>query len=82
MVAFRGAFTSPRWRISAENPGGAPSTSTTPVRHAAAALGRGTREAQPRFAWSQPMRGIRVNPPPIRLSRQGPGPQRRGLRPL
>ena len=32
----------------------------------------GTSEAQPRFTFSQPTRGIRANPLPIRLSRQGP----------
>ena len=31
-----------------------------------------TREVQPRFALSQPTRGIRANPLPTRLSRQGP----------
>ena len=49
--------------------GGAPSAFFPPVRRADAP---GTREAQPRFALSQRTRGIRSNPRPIRLSRQGP----------
>ncbi len=46
--------------------GVAPTTSTPPVRRAAAARGRGTREAQPRFAFPQWTREIRVVPRPVR----------------
>ena len=65
-------FTPPRCRTSGQKRGVAPSTSTPLVRRAAAPGGRGTREAQPRYAVSQRMRGIRSNPRPIRLSRQSP----------
>ena len=58
-----------RCRSSGQKGGGAPSAFFPPVRRADAP---GTREAQPRFALSQPTRGIRANPLPIRLSRQGP----------
>ena len=62
-------------------PGGAPAAKIRgslsplpppPVRRHDAPCEAGTREAQPRFALSQPTRGIRANPLPIRLSRQGP----------
>ena len=54
------------WRTSGEKPGVAPTTSTPPVRRAAATDGRKTREAQPRFGWSHGTREIRVVPLPVR----------------
>jgi len=68
-------------------PGGAPapkirgSLSPLPPPPGAAprrAVRGGTREAQPRFALSQLARGIRANPCPIRLSRQGPDHSSKG----
>ena len=46
--------------------GSLPPPSPPPVRRAVAPGGRGTREAQPRFTWSQPTREIRVVPPLMR----------------
>ena len=54
---------------AAKNRGSLPPPSSPPCDAPGEA---GTREAQPRFALLQPTRGIRANPPPIRLSRQGP----------
>ena len=64
-----GPLTPPRWRTSGQKRGVAPSTFFPPVRRA----GRGgdTPGAAPPRS-SQPTRGIRANPCPIRLSRQGP----------
>ena len=61
-----------RWRTSAENEGVALTTSSPSGAAPRRAVRGGTREAQPRFALSQPTRGIHANPLPIRLSRQGP----------
>ena len=55
-----------RWRISAQKGGVALTTSTPLVRRAVTPGGRGTREAQPRFALSHRGRGIRVVPRPVR----------------
>ena len=55
-------FTPTRCRTSGHKGGVAPSTSTPLVRRAAAPGGRGTREAQPRIAFSQRTREIRVVP--------------------
>ena len=55
-----------RWRTSGQKRGVAPSTSTPLVRRAAARGEGGTREAQPRFAYPQRMREIRVVPRPMR----------------
>ena len=55
-------FTPPRCRTSGQKEGVAPSTSTPLVRRAAAPGGRGTREAQPRFAFSQRTRKMLVLP--------------------
>ena len=63
----------PPCRASGQKGGGAPSTSS-PSRAAPRRTGRGgdtPGAAPPRL--SQPTRGIRANPCPIRLSRQGPG---------
>ena len=69
-----------RWRTSAEKMRVALSTiPPLPVRRHDASCERGTREAQPRFPLSQPTRGIRANPLPIRLSRQGPDHSSEGL---
>ena len=51
-----------RWRTSANKHGVALTTITPPVRRAVAPGGRGTREAQPRFALSQPTRKVRDVP--------------------
>ena len=50
------------WRISAEKLGVALTTSIPPVRRAVTPGKRGTREAQPRSAFPQPTREIRVVP--------------------
>ena len=55
-------FTPTRCRTSVQKRGVAPSTSTPLVRRATAPGGRGTREAQPRIASPQRLRGIRVVP--------------------
>ena len=55
-------FTPTRCRTSVQKRGVAPSTSTPLVRRAAAPGGRGTREAQPRFAFSQRTRKMLVLP--------------------
>ncbi len=58
-----------RCRTSGKKQGVAPSTSS-PSCAAPRRAGDTPCAAQPRL--SQPTRGIRANPPPIRLSRQGP----------
>ena len=55
-------FTPTRCRTSGQKGGVAPSTSTPFVRCAAAPGGRGTREAQPRFAVSHWTRKMLVLP--------------------
>ena len=52
----------PRCRTSGKNRGVAPSTGTPLVRRAAAPGGRGTREAQPRIAFSQRTQKMLVLP--------------------
>ncbi len=52
----------PPWRISAEKWGVALTTSTRLVRRAVTPGEGGTREAQPRFAFPQQTRAIRVVP--------------------
>ena len=56
----------PPWRTSAEKGGVALTTSTPLVRRAVAPGGRGTREAQLRFAFPQRTREIRVVPRLVR----------------
>ena len=58
----------PACRTSGQEAGLALTTFSPPVRRAVAPGGRGTREAQPRFALSQPTREIRVVPRPVRGS--------------
>ena len=70
------------WRTSAENQGVALTTSTPPVRRAVTPGGRGTREAQPRFAFPQRTRGNPCCPASDAAFQGSPQPQRRGLRPL
>ena len=52
-VVFPVTLYPPRCRTSGQKEGVAPSTSTPLVRRAGAPSGRGTREAQPRIAFSQ-----------------------------
>ncbi len=59
-------FTLPGGAPAAKKGGVAPSTSTPLMRRAAAPGEGGTREAQPRFAYPQRMREIRVIPRPMR----------------
>ena len=61
-VVLRVTLYPPRWRTSVQKRGVALTTSTPLVRRAAAPGGRGTREAQPRFAFSQRTRKICVVP--------------------
>jgi len=67
-----GPPTPSRWRTSAKKVGSLSPLPPPPGAPPRRAWRGGTREAQPRFALSQPTRGIRANPCPIRLSRQGP----------
>ena len=62
-------FALPRAAPAAKKGGSLPPPSSLPCGAPGEA---GTSEAQPRFTFSQPTRGIRANPLPIRLSRQGP----------
>ena len=65
----------PRWGV-------APSTSTPLVRRAGAPGEGGTREAQPRFAFPQRTREIRVVPRLVQRFREDPHHNGEGVRPL
>ena len=71
-------FTPTRCRTSVQKRGVAPSTSTPLVRRAAAPGGRGTREAQPRIAFSQRTRKMLVLPRLMRRFGKVPNPNGEG----